>query len=61
MHPSKNGRYFRKEKPHSMKLCKNCSERNNCTTVNCRLLAYAYTGDYMNSSPITCFIEKGVV
>lgn len=61
IHPSQNGNYFRKEKPHDMKSCKKCSARNSCTTVNCRLLSYTYTNDYMHPSPITCFMEKGVV
>lgn len=51
--------FFRSELAKSTKSCNSCHNKSRCSTVDCRLLAYFYTGSELNSSPLTCLIEKG--
>lgn len=56
--PKKTIRKFRKEKSVSTNKCKLCKLNKLCTTKDCRVLAYQYTGSYTNPNPITCFVEE---
>lgn len=54
---------YRKEKRYQTSDCKKCSARVQCNRNDCRVLAWAYTGDEARSNPTTCYAihqkEKG--
>ena len=47
--------FFRNERLHSTNDCLKCDFKNDCYKTDCRILAYAYTGDVNKSNPITCY------
>ncbi len=45
---------YRGEKDRATKSCKHCMYRKKCHGNDCRVLAWAYTGDEKKNNPLTC-------
>lgn len=58
LYPNENGKYYRNEKHKHSKKCESCKNAKTCQKVDCRLLAYKYTGNEKNVNPMTCYIES---
>ena len=54
-------RRFRHERTKETDECQKCEYRQACKGSNCRVLAWAYTGDANRSNPLTCFATRKAV
>lgn len=51
---------FREEKAKCTKDCLQCPSRDECEITDCRVFAWLLTGSENNSSPMTCFMTRGI-
>ena len=53
-----NIKKFRQERDKDTKDCRKCHYRTDCNRSDCRVLAWAYTGDANRSNPVVCFARN---
>nr|WP_317377340.1 radical SAM protein [uncultured Faecalimonas sp.] len=58
VYPNNNIKHFRKEKVKGAIECKKCTYKKKCNLLNCRLIAYYYTGNSKRANPVVCFTKE---
>ena len=58
LNPPRGIQFFRGERCCDVNMCKECDYDSKCIAVNCRTLAFCYTGNDRNPNPIICYAQR---